>query len=319
MNTTRRFLSISNRNLLLIIAVVYSFILANLPLEERIDGMNYLNYAKNSHLILAHYFSKGLLTVVFNEPIWLLLNTVLAKFFSPTNVVRIIIFVPATIVAHTILSRSSKSYFILSLLLLIMPQILKNHITHLRQGLAIGLFMCAYMSNHVLLKSFLFFITPFIHISFVFILLCKAISYFLVRIGLPSGFRLTTFFIFGIITALGGQALALMIGVRQQYNFEMTDVSGLGFVFWSFILFLILWQGRRFQRQYTFPVGIIVLYLSTYFLVEFTGRVFESGLLVVILACLKLTGIRSLIFTSAMFCNFLIQCIPRFSISNFGF
>jgi hypothetical protein len=80
----------------------------------------------------------------------------------------------------------------------------------------------------------------------------------------------------------------------------MEDVSGLGFAFWFGVLGLMLMQGRNFLRKYVFETGLVGFYLATYWMIEVTARIFESGLLLVLLAGLSLTGWRRLTYLSAV-------------------
>jgi hypothetical protein len=93
-----------------------------------------------------------------------------------------------------------------------------------------------------------------------------------------------------------------VLGARQaaQYDFHMTEVSGLGFVLWFVIFVLWVFEGRSFLREHVFETGMIVFYLSTYWLIEVTARIFESGMLLVLLAGLALPGWRRLGFLAVI-------------------
>jgi hypothetical protein len=53
---------------------------------------------------------------------------------------------------------------------------------------------------------------------------------------------------------------------------------------------------EKFLKAHVFETGLIVFYLSTYWLIEVTARIFESGVLLVLMAGLALSGWRRLGF-----------------------
>jgi len=82
----------------------------------------------------------------------------------------------------------------------------------------------------------------------------------------------------------------------------MTDVSGLGFVLWLGVFILFRMEGRQFLRIHAFETGMIVFYLGTYWLIEVTARIFESSVLLVLIAGLSLTGWRLVAYKIIVFC-----------------
>ncbi len=67
------------------------------------------------------------------------MNSALGLFADPDVVVRLIIFVSAFLTAWLVLSNNTKYIFPL-LILLFLPNVIKNYLIHLRQGLAISIF-----------------------------------------------------------------------------------------------------------------------------------------------------------------------------------
>ena len=98
----------------------------------------------------------------------------------------------------------------------------------------------------------------------------------------------------GVFTGLSLGFFAELLGARQgaQYKFEMTDVSGFGFVLWLFLLCILFTSGKAWIREHSFETGIVCFYFSTYWFIEVTARIFESGLIIVLLAGLTLKGWR---------------------------
>ena len=284
---------------ILLIALGYGLVLAGLPLEVFKDRANYLIYADQSLLIFLGHWSQGVLTGLANEPIWLLINAGLNLIFEPETTLRIIIGVPASIVAYLVLRTDSKN-FIWLLLFLLLPQILKNHIVHLRQGVAISIFLLGWFSNSRSLSWFLLLLTPFIHASFFFILALLALTTIASKLRLAADLRNILFVVFGLATGVSLAGLAQYLGARQalEYDFTTAQISGLGFIFWTMVLVILISQGRSFMRQHAFAIGSLVFYLSTYFFIEVTARIFESSLAILLLAGLQMSGWRRITFIS---------------------
>jgi hypothetical protein len=297
---------VSYQWLSLCLALGYALVLASLPVDVFKDRSNYLIYASHSEIIFERYLAQGWLSAFSNEPVWLWLNTLLALFWSPERVVRILIFFPAFAVALVVLRHDSRQFLWL-LLILLMPQVIKNHIIHLRQGVAISVFMLGWIAVRPWQRWSLWLLAPLIHTSFFFVLSFWVFSQFLVRLRFAMDLRTLLYSIVGITVGLGLGLLATVFGARQatRYGFGAADISGLGFIFWGFLLLLTFWQGREYQRTHAFAVSILIVYLSTYFLTEVTARVFESALLIVLLALLQLKGLRRQIFLAAIIFFFL--------------
>ncbi len=299
-----KFISINNlgyRLLCLTLALAYGGILASLPLEVFKDRANYLIYAENSWEILIRYWELSPLVGLSNEPLWLLINAGLASVLSPEAALQIIIFSSAVVVAYQILCREPRN-FVWLIILLLMPQVIKNHIIQLRQGVAIAVFLTGWFTNRTLLRWLLIGTAPLIHASFFFVLVLLCLAKFSRRLRLAADLRSILFAGTGLGVGVGLVRFASFLGARQaeQYAFTKTEVSGLGFVFWSMVFVLMCFQGRSFMRKYIFEFGSILFYLSTYFVIEVTARIFESAILLVFLVGLQLTGWRRFAFLLAI-------------------
>lgn len=78
--------------------------------------------------------------------------------------------------------------------------------------------------------------------------------------------------------------MATRCATSSGYKFSATEVSGLGFLFWL-VVFLLCWlQGRNFAKENVLALAAIVFYLTTYFLMEVTVRIYESMVVIVLLA-----------------------------------
>ena len=75
-----------------------------------VDRENYLRYVTNSELIARGKLDLSLLAYLFNEPVWLLLNSVLNEFFeTPENAIRFYIFCAAGWFSFLLLKRSPRN------------------------------------------------------------------------------------------------------------------------------------------------------------------------------------------------------------------
>lgn len=306
--------------LAVILAFGYGIFLASLPLEGFKDRVNYLVYAESSWNIFLRYWQNGILPTLTNEPLWLLLNSGLAKLFSPEGVLRVLIFVPAFVVAWLVLRYNPRQLGWL-LIVLLLPQVVKNHIIHLRQGVAVAVFLVGWMTPRRSIRAASFAAAPFIHSSFFILLGLQALVRVMAYLRFGVGLRSILFVLAGVTTGLGLGWISSLFGARQagQYDFSLADVSGLGFAFWMLVFVIWCFQGRTFLRQNSFESGVILFYLGTYFLVEVTARIFESALLVVLFAGLRLTGWRRLAFLALLLAYGTLQWVMRIGEPGLGF
>lgn len=304
----------------LFISLIYAALLASAPMEGVMDRDNYLEMARVSPLIIARYIGQGAQSVIANEPVWLAINSALGFVFDDDVVVRIIIFFSAFIVSYLLLINNPRNFFWL-LLVLIFPQVMKNFVIHLRQGLAIAVFMLGWFSvGH---KKRLFFIglTPFIHSSFFIIIAILVGGWLLKKLKLAPDIKLLSYFTVSLSLALLVTQVAALIGARQANTTAVMDeaASGVGFLFWSAMLAILLLQGRRFLHQHTAATGILIFYLASYFFTPIAGRVFESGVLLVLLAVLATTGWRRIMALTVLLAFNLALMLVQYSQPLMGF
>lgn len=312
-------ISVQYRFFITIIALLYSIYLSDFPMEGIKDRINYLNYVENSIYLIIMNFGKGITTLFANEPVWLLINILLSQFFAPEESVRLIIAIPAFVVAYTVL-RYNPKYFIFLLLVLMLPQVLKNHVVHLRQGVAISLFIFAWFMQKGKIRLFLLSLTPFIHASFFFILFLLLLNLIASKLRFALDLKTISFTFAGVILAIMSGIVASGLGARQGSGYDgMAEVSGMGFLFWMGILILYFLQGKKYIREYIFAIAILIFYLSSYFLTEVTARIFESGLLIVLLSGLNLTDWRKNFFYFFIFLYFIMTIMPRIGEPYLGY
>jgi hypothetical protein len=303
--------------LLFTFSLFYGYTLQALPALQFLDRENYINYASHPLIVLAKYVAAGPLTVLANEPIWLLLNAALAAIFGPEEVVRIIIVSGATMFCYTFIKIDSRNVLWL-ILFMLTPQLLKNYITHLRQGLAMAVFFIGYFSLKPFSKWGLMFAAPFIHASFFFVLPIIMVPTVINRMRFGVDIRLISLASLAIFVSLSIGIIAAAVGARQfeNYNFQMSEISGLGFVFWTGIGSLFLLQGKSFLQNHQEAMGILLFYLIAYFFLDFSVRIFESGMPLVLIAGLALSNWRRLVFLLAYLVYGLLQLGLRFTSST---
>lgn len=288
---------------ILLFSFAYAFVIANyIPMDDSIkDRLNYLAYASSSDVIFSRYVSSGYVSVFANEPVWLSINILLDRLFEPHITLKLIIFFAAFVTSFLVLNVDPK-YFIFLVFLLFFPQVIDKLVIHIRQGLAISIFLLGWFTLSRSWRLTLFALTPFIHASFFFVLFLYVVTRFLQRFKFALDLRVVAIALLGLMIGFGLGFIASIFGARQAYEYEFgaTAVSGLGFLFW-FGVFVLYWlQGRRFAYENALAMSAIVFYLTTYFLIEVTARIFESMVVIVLLASLGLTSWRRKVFIAAI-------------------
>lgn len=298
----------------LALSFLYAFLLCYLlPMDEGIkDRVNYLVYADTSDIIILGYISGGILSFLFNEPIWLGINILLSFFLTPEQVVLLVIFFSASVTSFLILKVNPK-YILFLLFILIFPQVIVKYVVHLRQGLAISFFLLGWFCLSTKWRWFFFISASLIHSSFLFVIALYFLSVTMLRLNFSNDLRSFIILAFGLIVSFGLGFIASSLGTRQsnEYNFNAADISGLGFIFWLGILILYWLQGREFTKNNAFSMAILVFYLTTYFFIEVTGRIFESALIIVLLSSLELTSWRKSLFFLACACFVCLSWLLR--------
>ena len=121
------------------LSVTIFFIFAR---NEVPDRAAYIKFLEASYDYLFTRWNEGFFIFFFNEPIWSLINFGLSTMFdkiSANNLLIIIIFFSAYIFCSSLLRLSPKNMYWLFLFIFMDP-IIKNFITHIRQGFAMGIF-----------------------------------------------------------------------------------------------------------------------------------------------------------------------------------
>lgn len=281
----------------LLLAIAYGGLLVSLPLLGLQDRSNYLNYAGDSLIILARNLAAGPLVTLSNSPLWLLLNGSLRLVLQPEQIMRLIIFAQSATVAY-VLQRADRKNWLWIIALLFMPSFLENFTVHLRQGCGITVFLLGWFSTGRVKRWVLICASPFVHESFAFVVALLVMTEMMRRLRLAHDVRIAVTIAFSLLVGLGLVALATFVGARQvaEYNLMKTGVSGAAFLVWSVLLLLMLLERRDLGRGYEFAIAAVVFYLGTYFLIDVSGRIFESMIPLVFLCGLRLTRWRRIMF-----------------------
>lgn len=268
--------SLKSRYVAIAMVFTISSLLALRPIGIGLDDENYLAYFISARDILLRYDG---LSFVFNEPLWMLISYLVVEIFGYEGSLRFIIFISAAF-AGIGLGRINHWALLPIALYFALPVSLKNHVDHLRQGLAIGLYILLYSTIGPIRT--LRFATPLVHSSFwVVILTDILLSRFLKAKQSPTRIdSLTIFLAFGGVSVLFANALArvaAVLGFRQAeiYSSLSSEGSGAAFIGWLVLLpvFLML-ANQRYFGQFAAYLGF---YLGGYFLNPVAARIFENS------------------------------------------
>ena len=283
----------------LLVSVSYATSLALLPIDAFKDRDNYLYYAEFSSYIIERFADSGLLSLLSNEPLWLLVNASIGQLLSPEWTIRAIIFASAFTTSF-VLFRKYSGHLIWLTLFLLSPQILKDFVIHLRQGLGLSIFLLGYFASPLWIRALLITSAGLIHSSFFIVTAIGMTAYFSERISVNSLIRI------GLVTALFTATIfslieiANFLGARQADRYADTalQISGLGFLLWAGVLAVFLTAGPRFIEDHIFAASLLSCYLAAYFVTPVAARIFESGLPIVLTAGLFLKPLHKMIFLS---------------------
>lgn len=312
-------LSTDYRILVIILSLAYGGFLATLPLLDFKDRQNYLNYFLSGDTLYERSLADGLASFLSNEPVWLLISRTAHEYMDPELALRLLIGIPATVIAFVVLRFGPKDFLWL-VIFLFMPLVITNHIIHLRQGLALSLFMIAYfLVNRTLIRVILFCLCPLIHSSFFFIILLLLISRILRAGRMKSSHAFLLILAACLFLAFSLPALLALTSARQALDDTSAgNSSGLGFLFWLGMLLLILNSGAKTVQKTAFPVTLLIFNLSTYFVFVYSGRVLESGVIIVLIALLSLRSSERKLAMAAIVFFFILTWVPRLSQPGFG-
>ena len=303
-------------------SLTYAYILAGLPIDGFIDRDNYLNYVANSGLIFFGNLSQGLFSFLLNEPIWLFINMVLNFLFDPEFALRIIIFTSSFAFSFYMLRarRGDLFYVFFAIVICLLPQVMKNYVIHLRQGVAIAFVAFMMFSATGLARRIYIVFAPFVHSSYFFLLPNIFISW-IVNEKLKLGKNSFSFFLFYFLIAcfivLVFVNVLSFTSARQVETLEQVSGesrSGMAVLFWAVVFYLFVSSGDEFRRNNFFSIASIAIYIMLYFFFDPIARVFESSLPFIFFSGYELKSKRRWVFFSMVFVLFCFQwLIPLMS------
>jgi hypothetical protein len=275
--------------------MIISSLLALRPIGTGLDDENYLAYFATTEDVISRYDGRNF---VFNEPLWMLISHFAVEIFGYEGSLRFVIFVGA-LFAGIGVGRINHWALLPVVLYFALPASLKNHIDHLRQGFALGLYILPCAVNGPLRT--LRFATPLIHSSFwVVILIDILLSQFFKLKKTPTRVdSLRIFLAFGsvsVLFAIGLEKVTAVLGFRQAeiYIFLSSGGSGVAFIGWLVLLpFLLVLANQRYFCQFAAYLGF---YLGGYFLNPVVARIFENSFFLICSAAPILSRTKRLVF-----------------------
>ena len=302
------------RNLLIYILCIIQILTIFIFYESiNTDRVNYLNYARESYEILEFLLNGNIYYFFINEPAWLVVNIILSYFFDIQYVPLAIGLITYLLSVNYVLKKVNKRYILFILVLFLMPQIYKSFLVHLRQGLAIAVYLSAFLVENRRNKYSLIMCSGLIHNSFIPILLIHiTYQYFLKKYStrLIIGFTFTVSIIIGLYLF----EIISLFGFRQHNNYDNIkySVSGLGFIFWGLILFVFLLSNRITLRKNLICIVPLCIYLSFYYINPLSARFLESYLIIIISSITLLPNFKFyvsylLLFSWSILNNFFIS------------
>lgn len=315
--------------LYVLVSLAYSYFLSVyfLDFDNVTDRGNYIVHVLDAEkrFFNSDWSLSGTISFFANEPLWRFINYILSQFFDPKKSIAIYIFISSFVFAFSVFIISNRYnhsvhvVFIFALLCLLLPQVMKNFISHLRQGVAISLFLFSYVFLTGWRQKTIFLLMPFIHASFFFVIIILYLPkiFGLIKPSVGVGFTFLSFVF--LMSGYISLDMASFLGAKQTY-YELADgrVSGLGFIFWSCVFLIYIKQGSVFVSENKLALHALLFYISVYWFFPVAGRIFESVLIFVLIAAL---GLRSSNFYFCIFLYimyFLYQWVPRIGQAGLG-
>lgn len=281
---------------------IYAAYLAWLPIDGFLDRENYVLYANSSYVIQAFYLH-SYISYLTNEPIWLAMNVYLYEFIDVDSIIRIFIFFPAFVTSYIVM-RKRNFVIPIALAIMIVPGVVQNYIVHIRQGVAVSIFLAGYFSKDRRIGYFLIALSPFVHSAFFVISGLYFACELLGRVKfIKPQWRIMLMVAAILVVAAFMEIVMASASFRQvnEYRNVETEISGLGFLAWLFMLLLICSQGVKFVEDNLFSVLSLIFYLLIYFFAPFAGRVIECVVIPIFFTGMMMPSWKKWAFAGAMF------------------
>lgn len=262
-------------------AFFYAVIAASLPNAYFRDRTNYIAYAVDSVGIFANY--ENWLIILFNEPLFLLINGALSYFLHADTVPYIFVFFIAFTLFFVVVKKSKNilTAVVAVLLLIFTAQVFHLQLVILRQGIATAMFIWLVYSCWSSRTFYLLLpVLGLVHSSFFIVTAMFYIDKFVTSyISQRLVIRLFVQFFFGLAVSILGLYIAAALGMRQASESHIlgpVSVGGGNFVLWSLVLITLLSLSTR--RLFSNPFYIVSMlglafYLALYFFSPIAGRI----------------------------------------------
>lgn len=247
------------------------------------DRDAYLNYAINANEILNNILNYNFYNVLINEPLWLFINILLSYFIDSKYVPFSVGIISYLLCANFVFKKVEKKYIFATIILFFMPQIYKLFLVHLRQGLAVSLYISSFICHRKSNKYLLMVSAGLVHNSFIPISL---VHFFCDRYSVYFSAKaiITITIFFGSIIGIFLFEVLQLLSFRQHNNYfaVVQNNSGFGFLFWGFLFCILLTSNRFTLRNSLISIIPIGLYLSLYFINPLSARILESYLIIIV-------------------------------------
>jgi hypothetical protein len=271
----------------IIVSSLYGYYLALLPSFLFRDRGNYVNYASYSDVLLDLY--KTNISILFKEPLFLLMNKWLMFLKNPDTTVSVFVFFACFCTMFFMLKFSKNIFhFILFFLFVCLNvQSFAMQLVTFRQGVGLGVILLYLIFSRRDIKYLNFIILVvflgFIHTSFFVVALMLFFDWFFVNFlqRRDVKFRVTGVFLASLLLNIFIIALASILGAKQNYEDFQQSSGGGAFIVWGCVLFYLLKfkfnnaskADDKTLLMYMLAVNGLILYLTSYFLSPIAGRI----------------------------------------------
>ncbi|WIY52439.1 hypothetical protein O9Z70_13370 [Devosia sp. YIM 151766] len=275
----------------LLAALLYALPISSIPYYSMKDHANYVGHVLNGMQILGAYSGLNILLLPFQEPLWFAAVSLLGRILSPEATIQAMSIVPAFITAALVAKAQPRNYIAI-LLILTFPLVLKNNTAQIRQGVAIMFFLAGLLSERRQIKIVLMGLAPLIHVGFYIIGAVWIVTWAISRMRLSSELKVASIATICCLITITIPLMAVLTEARQGNEYQAIDPqgSGLAAIFWAGILAIFISGGREYINNNLFSIALLVSYLALYIFSPLAGRIWEAGVLFVLLSGFRLPG-----------------------------
>lgn len=243
------------------------------------DDENYIEYGVRAEESIEQISVSEPVFFLLNEPGYKVFNYFISKTVGEYWYFPVFIFISFSLLVISIYRISNRPFLSLFVFLLFIT-IVKNWYIHLRQGLALSIFLFG-LSLKSRTKYLIFLASSLIHTSFFVVIGSYVYEYFARRLGFNRIIRVTIFFFLAAIFAWILEDILRVIGyvsARRDYK----DVGQLA-SFKVYITYIVIsvsffMSSRKNYGMMTQFLYGLSLYIAMGFSVPYSARVFENYL-----------------------------------------